>query len=394
MVHSSENTGNMSTEDHSEAIRYCRHPDSMIKGNATELLVDGVTVYPAMLEAIASAKKTIVMESYIFNDDTAGREFSRALRESAMRGVRVYLVVDGVGTLIVAAGFFEKMRQDGVHVLIYRPPAPWRRNFGLVRRNHRKLLVVDGKVGFLGGLNIGKEWLPRSEGGGGWHDIHLRVEGPAVRELTKLSISTWKVHGGLDLDTRLFLPRVQAAGTELVNIVGSRERKKRRAIRQSYLQAIKQARHYIYIANAYFLPDLGFRRALKNSCQRGVDVKLMLPSKGDILPVQLASQAHWGGLLRSGIRLFLLKHPLLHAKTAVIDDQWSTVGSFNIDHRSWRTNLEVNLNSIGPLLAKELKRVFENDLDRCEELTLWRWKDRPPWVKASERFFFLFRKLM
>ena len=373
---------------------YCRFPEAMIQGNRVTLLVDGDAAYEAMFRAVGEAERFILMDSYIFNDDLAGRVFSEALRTSALRGIEVYLIVDGVGTLHVPNAFFEEMKAAGVRVLVYRSPAPWRRSFGILRRNHRKVLVVDGKVGFLGGINIGDEWLPKSLGGKGWHDIHAQVEGPAVRELSKLSIATWRVHGSVVLDSRTFLPKPAPAGETFANIVGSRERKRRKVIRQSYIKAIRQAKQYIYIANAYFLPDLGIRRALKNACRRGVDVRVMMPKKGDIYPVQLASQSMYSRFMKMGIKIFLWTEAVLHAKTAVIDDQWATVGSFNIDHRSWTMNLEVNLNTMGPKLAIQLKDVFLSDEKQCEALELATWRKRPFWQKLLEQLAGLFRKWM
>jgi cardiolipin synthase len=373
---------------------YCQYPEALVPGNRVDLLVDGNEAYAAMLEAIAGAERTVLMESYIFQNDLAGERFREALVERALAGVQVFLLVDGVGTWQVPAEFFEGMERDGVSVLVYRPLAPWRRGWGILRRNHRKLLVVDGAVGFAGGINVGDEWLPREEGGRGWHDIHIRVEGPAVRELAKLAVATWRVHGGVDLDHRLFLPRIEPRGDRHVNIIGSRERKKRRAIRRSYIQAIRRARRYVYIANAYFLPDPGLRRALRNAVRRGVDVRVMVPRRGDILPVQLASEALWGRLLRAGLRIFRWEEDVLHAKTAVIDGEWATVGSFNLDHRSWTMNLEVNVNIVGRETVAELERVFLADQERAPELTRIEWRKRGLFIRLAQRFCYLFRKWM
>jgi cardiolipin synthase A/B len=373
---------------------YCRFPETMIPGNTVDLLVDGESAYEAMLAAIGNANHFILMDSYIFNNDLTGRIFADALKTSARRGIAVYLIIDGVGTFHVPGFFFEEMKTAGVHVLVYRSPAPWRRSFGILRRNHRKMLVVDGHIGFLGGINIGDEWLPAKYDGKGWHDLHVKIKGPVVRDLSRLSISTWHVHGGIVLDSTRFLPRVEPKGDRYAHIVGSRERKKRKAIRQSYLMAIRQAREYIYIANAYFLPDLGFRRALKNACRRGVDVRIMVPKRGDILAVQLASQSRFRRLMRMGARIFLWEDAVLHAKSAVIDDQWATVGSFNIDHRSWTMNLEVNVNAVGPEFASHLKHVFIADQEKCEELDPEMWGRRPLLIKFLEQFADLFRKWM
>ncbi len=366
----------------------------MVPGNALDLLVDGENAYEEMIRAIGEAEQTVLMDSYIFNDDLAGLIFADALATSAIRGIEVYLIVDGVGTLHVSTQFFDKMRKAGVRLLVYRSPAPWRRSFGILRRDHRKMLVVDGKVGFLGGMNIGIEWLPRDLGGKGWHDIHVRVKGPVVKELSRLIISTWHVHEGVVLDPVRFLPSVAPAGEAHAVVVGSRERKKRKAIRRSYLMAIRQAQSYIYIANAYFLPDLGFRRAIKNACRRGVDVRVMVPKSGDIYPVQLASQFLFGRLMRMGVKIYRWKEAVLHAKTAVIDGKWATVGSFNIDHRSWRMNLEVNINAVGSKFADHLKSVFIRDQQHCELLETNNWKRRPFWLKVLEWFVSLFRNWM
>jgi cardiolipin synthase A/B len=373
---------------------YCRRPEALEYGNRVNLLVDAKEAYPKMLEAVDRAERTVLLDSYIFNDDAAGEMFKAALVRAAKRGVRVYLIVDAVGTLSVPEEFFDDMRRAGVHVLHYRSWAPWRRSFGILRRNHRKMLVADGRVGLAGGINIGAEWLDASEGGLGWHDIHVRVEGPAVRELSKLAMSTWHGHGNIMLDPKVFLPKTPVCGSEYVHIIGSKERKKRKVIRQSYLKAIRQAKSYIYIANAYFLPDRGFRRALRNAVRRGVDVRVMVPENGDILSVQFAVQALFGRLMRAGVRLFLWQDAVLHAKTAVIDGQWATVGSFNIDRRSWTMNLEVNVNVVGPRISNRLREVFLKDQQRCIELTFEEWKKRPLFLKMLERFFHLFRQWM
>jgi cardiolipin synthase len=367
-----------------------RDLEAMVSGNRVTLLVDGEEAYPAMLEAIASAQRTILMDSYIFNDDIAGRLFAAALAERAGAGVNVHLTVDAVGTINVPEEFFDGLRSSNIAVLTYRPVAPWRRGWGLLRRNHRKLLVVDGRIGFAGGINIGDQWLPQSLGGLGWHDLHARIEGPAVKALSRLSSATWRSDAGISLSPRLFQPEVEPAGDTDVSVVGSRELKKRRSIRGAYLRAIRRAKRYIYIANAYFIPDLGLRRALRNAARRGVDVRVMVPARGNFLPVQLASESLLGRALRAGLRVFRWQGAMLHAKAAVIDDQWATVGSFNLDHRSWAMNLEVNVVVAKTEFAQRLREVFERDETRCLELTREVWRARPLWKRLVERFFFLF----
>jgi len=371
-----------------------RSLEATVSGNRVTLLVDGEEAYPAMLEAIASARYTILMDSFIFNDDAAGRLFAAALAERAGAGVQVHLTVDAIGTINVPKGFFDGLRRANVAVMEFRPVAPWRPGWGLLFRNHRKLLVVDGRVGFAGGLNIGAAWLPQSLGGHGWHDIHVRIEGPAARILFRISAATWRSHAGPGLSPRLFQPEVEPVGDTDVSVVGSREHRKRRSIRGAYLRAIRRAKRYIYIANAYFIPDLGLRHALRNAARRGVDVRIMVPVRGNILPVQLASEALLGRALRAGIRIFRWQGAMLHAKTAVIDDQWATVGSFNLDHRSWAMNLEVNVVVAETEFALRLREVFDRDVAGCTELTREVWRARGFWRRLVERFFFLFHRWM
>lgn len=373
---------------------YTRYKRQLFPGNLTTLLVDGAEAYPAMLEAIESATRIVLMDSYIFAADAAGRVFKDALVRKARSGVPVYLTVDGVGVLSEPAGFFADMREAGVHVLVYRSVKPWRRSFGLLRRNHRKLLVVDGRIGFCGGINVGHEWLPHNQGGQGWHDLHVRIEGPAVKQLARLALSTWDIHADQQINPHLALPQVDQVGAEYVSILGSKEFKNRHTIRQAYLHALRAARRYVYIANAYFLPERGLRRALRNACQRGVDVRIIVPSTSDILAVQLASQAMYGPLMRSGVRIFTWSGPMMHAKSAVVDDEWATVGSFNFDHRSWRMNLEVNATVAGRGFASEVRQVFLKDLTQCHELDRAQWIRRPIWIKALEWLFFRFRRFL
>ncbi len=374
--------------------RFCLDRVAMKPGNRLHVLRGGSEAYPEMIEAIDAAERSVLMESYIFNADRVGRMFAEALLAAAWRGVSVNLIVDGFGTLGIPSSFFAKMADAGVQILVYRSMAPWRRSFGLSRRNHRKLLVVDGCVGFTGGMNIGDAWLPQDQGGQGWHDIHVRVEGPAVRDMASLSVATWHNQTGRVLDARVHLPEVPESGEAVVGVIGSRERKKRRAIRHTYLHAIKRARRYIYIANAYFLPDAGFRRALRNAVRRGVDVRVMVPRTGDVWLVQLASQALFGRLLRAGVKVLAWEGAVLHAKTAVVDDQWATIGSFNIDHRSLTFNLEANITTVDERCVAALRRVFEQDMSRCTELSLERWKKRSWLVRIFERVAYQFRHWM
>jgi cardiolipin synthase len=374
--------------------QYSLYPGGFTDGNRVTLLIDGNQSFSAMLDAISNAQSTILMESYIFNNDQTGRIFRDTLSFKARSGVQVFLMVDGVGTVNVPYSFFESLIDSNVNFFIYHPVVPWKRGFNILRRNHRKLLVVDGRIGFAGGLNIADEWRDTESGGEGWHDIHIKIEGPAVNELSRLSMATWRKYKKIHFDNRLFMPKIFPEGDTLAEVVGSYEKKKRKAIRKSYYHAIKKAVDYIYIANAYFLPDYGFRMALKKAVKRGVDVRVMVPAHGDIYMVEMASRAIYGSLLKNGIKVYLWKEAILHAKIAIIDDMWATVGSYNLDRRSLAMNLEANINIAGKIFAGRLRQVFERDLKSCRELDLKSWKKRYWILKLVEKFFFMFRKFL
>jgi cardiolipin synthase len=357
------------------------------------LLKDGAQAFPAMLEAISRAKKTVCLETYILRADRIGGLFAGALAERARAGVEVSLLYDAWGSS-VPSSFVELMRAAGVRVLAYHPLRVMGRRRELIgrlaRRDHRKALVVDSRVGFTGGINISDDYAAIEDGGAGWRDTHLRLEGPAALELEYFFRQTWRRARGTPFDER----RYGGDGRRpdpLVSVVSSAVRRARTAIRDAYLDAIRRAERRIWITNAYFLPQLRFLRALGDAAKRGVDVRVMVAGTTDVRAVLWASRSIYEKLLADGARLFEWRGRVLHAKTAVVDGTWATVGSSNLDAQSLRQNLEANAIVRHPAFAAALERMFEEDLGSCEEIVAERWQRRSAWHRATSWGAYLLR---
>ncbi len=362
-----------------------------IGGNHLELLHDGATVFESMLAAIASAKETIHLETYILRADRTGQEFSKILQLKAKSGVRVRLIFDSIGAMDLDAVFINRLRNTGVQILEYHPIAPWRPRWSWGRRDHRKILVIDGKTAFTGGVNISDDHIPLSQGGGGWHDTHVRLEGPAAYELDRLFRAVWFRETG-----RWFASEGHPEylrGKSLVWVAANQEFLHRYRIRAAYLNALRQAQREVLMANAYFLPDRRVRRALAAAARRGVSLRILVQGRSDIHSVWYAARYRYDYLLRHGVRLFEHAGSILHAKTACVDGVWSAVGSYNMDHRSLHHNLEVNLHILDKQFSQELAERLRADIEQARELTLSEWRQRPLTDKILEWFFYLFRYL-
>jgi cardiolipin synthase len=354
----------------------------------------GKEAFPAMLAAIALAEQSICLETYILRADRIGQRFKAALVERARAGVAVRVLYDAVGSIALPADYVAELVDAGAEVIEFHPVAPWRRRFGWNTRDHKKMLIVDHRVAFTGGINIGDEYSPTEEGGGGWHDMSAQVEGPAVRELSRVFASTWEAEGG-----SLGSTAARAAGASssperafaLVEVIANLGAIPRPGMRRAYLHAIRRAQHQISVMNAYFIPDAALRRAFAKAVRRGASVRVVVPSRSDIEPVYYASRNLYARLMRSGVRLFEWQGDMMHAKCAAIDGIWSTIGSYNLDRRSFVHNLEVGLLMIDRELARELEAQFETDLMHCREVDARDWSTRPRWQKLLERFWYLFR---
>ncbi len=369
-----------------------------VRRNHVTLLHDDACL-SEMLAAIAAAKREVLFEMYWFGSDRTGRRFADAFAERARRGVRVCVVYDAVGSIEADERMFADMREAGCEVHQYHPVAPWRRRFriGLVNhRDHRKILVTDGAVAFTGGVNASDHSTPRDQGGCGWRDDGIRVEGPAASRFREVFARTWEELGGAPLAPLEAVRRVQWDDEHVspVRVLAGDYRASRAAIRRAYLDAIEGARTYVYLSNSYFVPDRAVRRALAGAAHAGLDVRVLVPGVSDVPVVQYASQRLYGWLMRQGIRLYEWQGSVLHSKTAVIDGRWSTVGTYNLDQRSWRANLEVNVMVEDRAVATALAARFRRDLERSVPVDAHAWRYRPLGQRAAERFCFLFRKLL
>ena len=370
-------------------LSYFAAPDEVTRGNAIGLLHDGREAYPAMLAAIAAAKKTIHLETYILRADKTGWAFAEAMAAKARQAVQVRVIFDSLGSLELPAQFVQYLRNHGVMVLEYHPVAPWRQRWVWGRRDHRKILVVDGLVAFTGGINIADDYADPAQGGAGWRDAHARIEGPAAYELDRLFRSTWYRETG-----RWFgLVNVPDghAGSCFVRVAANHEFLHRHRIRQAYLHVLRSARRSVNIANAYFIPDHRIRQMLYAAVRRGVTVKVLVPRFSDVPLAQYASRRRFDDLLQKGIRLFEWTGPMLHAKTVVVDSLWSALGSYNMDNRSWHHDLEVNVHVLDRDFGRRMDETFEEDLAGAVELKLDAWRRRNWQNKALEQAASLMR---
>jgi cardiolipin synthase len=365
------------------ALRYVADARELVGGNRVALLRDGRETFPAWLAAIDAARERVSLEMYIFRDDSIGRRFAEALMAAAARGVTVRLLYDFVGCRDTPAAFFQQLRAGGVHTIAYHKYRFWRPRFwGLIRRNHRKTLVCDGTVAFTGGVNIADEWVAHEDGGGGWHDATVRVEGPAVAVLEGVFLRTWNRRARKR--ARLApekLVRPAPAGDTRLEVISNKELLDRFAIRRAALYAIRESRATVFLANPYFVPDRGVLRAMQEAAARGVVVNLLVPKRSDSRILDLAARATFGPLLAAGVRIWM-SDVVIHTKALVVDDDFVSLGSYNFDHRSLAYNLEVVVNVLDVVYTAAVKRMLEIDMGMNTELTLATYEKRS-WLKRT-----------
>ena len=383
--------------------RFRTSREQFVSGSRVRYLRDGEQAFPAMLEAIAAAREQVLVEMYWFGSDRTGRQFAEALAERARAGLDVAVIYDAIGSIDASPSMFDDLREAGARVLEFHPVAPWQRRFRLDRlqvRDHRKILVIDGVVGFTGGLNLGDPWAPEAHGGGGWRDDAVALEGPVVESMRLLFERTWIGQGQSPLrrpQRRLELPDGPTRIRLLGESAGQGWRSgtfHRRAIRSAYLSRIYHAQKRVWIANSYFVPDPIVLRALRRAGRRGVDVRILVPGRSDVLATMWAARATYSRLLRAGVRIFEWGGNILHAKTAVVDGHWTTIGSYNLDYRSLRYNLEVNVAVDDEGFAAEVEASMERDQQASPEIDRATWAMRPLSGRLFERLFYLFRKML
>jgi cardiolipin synthase A/B len=350
---------------------------AMIAGNRVEALVNGDRIFPAMLEAIRGAKRTITFETYIYYSGTIGAEFSRALAERAKAGVKVHVIFDAVGAGKIDDKFEEEMRAAGVEVAKYNP-LRWYTLAQMNNRTHRKLLVVDGQVGFTGGVGIADQWAGDAQDPKHWRDTHFRIEGPVVAQLQAAFMENWIEITGRVLHGEAYFPPLAPAGSHTAQFFVSSPGGGGESMQLMYLLSIAAAAKRLRISASYFVPDDVEVRALADAARRGVRVQIILPgAQIDSEIVRRASRASWGGLLRAGVEIYEYQPTMYHCKVMIVDGLWVSVGSTNFDSRSFSVNDEANLNILDPDFAREQERIFAEDLKRARRITLAHWQSRP-----------------
>jgi cardiolipin synthase len=373
----------------------------LMLGNKLALLQNGPVTYKAMFAAIRDAKDHINLETYIFGGE-AGEQFSDLLLERQAAGVQVNVIYDSVGGLGTPNAVYDRLRQGGIAVLEFNPINPLagnKKEWSLNNRDHRRQLIIDGRIAFTGGINISdtyssaptrrakkrRESATAADATVGWRDTHLQIEGPIVAEFQKLFIATWARQKGEPLKEKKYFPELPVQGSEIVRVIGSMPEDKASLIYLTLLSAINHAEVRVHLTIAYFAPDPQLLKALIDAAQRGVDVKLMLPSYSDSWPIFNLGRSYYSPLLRGGVRIYERRGGVMHAKTACIDGVWSSIGSTNMDWRSFLHNDEMNAVVVGREFAAQMETMFVDDISQANLITLADWRHRSWFSRLKER---------
>jgi cardiolipin synthase len=374
--------------------RYSSTP--LTSGNRVSVLIDGPQTYAAIESDLKAARHHIHLETFIFGAGEVGRRFADLLAQKHKEGVEVRVLYDGIGSMDTPDGFFDELRQRGIEVREFRPVNPVKnpRVWDLHNRDHRKIIVVDGQVGFTGGINIDSTYArassskPGPERGleDGWRDTHMKIRGPAVRQLQALFIDSWNKAGEREElnGKEEYFPAIKPAGDALIMIVGNDSKSDDRSLYGTYLGAFTRASKRLWITHAYFAPNDELLSAMTEAAERGVDVRLIVPAFTDSRIVLNATQATFTRLLKAGVRIYELEDALLHAKSVVIDGSVSIVGSANLDMRSFLHNDEVNAIVVSRDFGERMEAVFRRDQKASKPVTLERWKRRSFWQRLQE----------
>jgi cardiolipin synthase len=382
-------------------------------GNATELLRDGEGTFAAVFEAIADAKHHVNLEYYTLEDVVYdGKRLSDLLIAKRQEGVAVNVIYDSYGSSNTPAEFFERLKQAGVKVLDFHPVNPLEAvadGYSPNDRNHRKIMIVDGAVGIVGGVNLATYYQSKTPGSGSsgeqaetqaaeqgnaasepenWHDLSIRIEGPVVKQLQGLFLGHWKSEEGPAIDQTGFFPDLPAEGSEIARIIGSSPQQDVSRYYVTLISAIRNAEDRIWLTTAYFVPTFEEKHELMDAAERGVDVRLMLPAVSDASQAVAVAHSHYSALLESGVRIFEIEDVILHSKTVTVDGVWSAIGSSNFDHRSVLFNDEVEAILLGHKTAEGLETIFEEDQATSREIKLEEWQARP----LTDRFGDFFQR--
>jgi cardiolipin synthase A/B len=367
---------------------------ALVDGNAATELINGDQIFPSMLQAIRAAKKTVLFETYIYWSGKIGDEFADALSQRARAGVKVHVLLDWVGSAKIDDAIIDEMKAAGVEVERYHP-LRWYNLGRLNNRTHRKLLIVDGVVGFTGGVGIAPEWTGNAQDPDHWRDSHFRIEGPVVAQMQSVMLDNWSKTTGKVLHGAEYFPPPKAVGAESAQMFASSPTGGAESMLMMYLLAITASTRSIDLSSAYFVPDDITRRALVQAVKRGVKVRIITPGKHmDAETVRRASRGLWGDLLEAGVEMYEYQPTMYHCKVMIVDDLMTSVGSTNFDVRSFSLNDEANLNIYDAAFAARQTRVFQADLARSRRITLDAWKTRPFTDKLHEHALALFGALL
>jgi cardiolipin synthase len=382
----------------------------LMSGNATKLLRDGDGTFAAVFEAIAQARHHINLEYYTLEDvEFSGRKLSELLLEKLRAGVAVNVIYDSYGSSDTPDDFFQALESAGANLLAFHPVNPLEaiaEGYSPNDRNHRKIMIVDGKVAILGGVNLASYYQSKtpgdSSGSSGdaadeeqaakgdrpedWQDLSIRIEGPVVAQLQGLFLGHWQSEGGPALDQSTFYPKLKTAGDQIIRIIGSSPEQDFSRFYLTLISAIRSAEQRIWLTTAYFVPTFEEKHALIAAAERGVDVRLLLPAVSDASQAVAVAHSHYSDLLEAGVKIFEIEHVILHSKAVTIDGVWSAVGSSNIDHRSVLFNDEVEAIVLGRKTARELEKIFEQDQATATEIKREEWEKRPITERMTDFF--------
>ena len=365
-----------------------------LSGNNVEIMTDFTTMSDRLVADIGNARHHINILFFKFEDDAAGWKIADALIRKAEDGVQVRLIYDEAGNLMVPRRFYKRLRRHGIQVRgfirIFLPVLS--RDYN--SRNHRKVVVIDGKIGYMGGMNVAQRYAEGLKWGI-WRDTHMRITGPAVSELQTSFLTDWKFTKGDEPDLTAMYPYSHPCGDTLMQVVTGGSMDRWNIMMQAYMTAIASARSYAYIQSPYFIPPEPLMRVLQNAALSGADVRVMIPYRGDkgIFP-PLASKSYIGDALAAGIKIYLYRKGYLHAKTLVIDDSFVTIGSTNIDFRGFEQDFEINAFMYDSALAIRQKEIFLTDQEDCDHINLEEWEKRPRIEKAKESFARIFSQVL
>lgn len=358
----------------------------VLSGNRFEMLLNGDHIFPSMLQAIHSARRTITFETFIYWSGEIGEQIAQALADKAREGVAVHVLLDWVGSSKMDKRYLNLLRDAGAEVIQYHKPH-WTGLGRMNDRTHRKLLIIDGRVGFTGGVGIAPEWTGHAQDEKHWRDTHFRVAGPVVGHMQAVFMDNWVKATGNVLHGPAYFPDIEPMGDGFAHMFSSSPSGGSDDMQLMYLMAITAATHSIHLASAYFVPDKLTINAIVEAAKRGVKVRIIMPgNRIDTHTVREASRACWGDLLKAGVEMFEYQPTMFHCKLLVVDEFLVSVGSTNFDNRSFKLNDEANLNIYDRDFAKQQTAVFADDIKKSQQVTLEAWMHRPFTEKLIEKF--------